>query len=250
MLIIVASAVLVSAARGADAQVYGDTLTSLQTAVACAAPPFLASPRPAGLRVIGAQDTVPRSVFGGRDLLVISGGTNAGVSLGQRFFVRRAVAFGSNSPSKERSVLTSGWVRIVAVDDTTSLATIEVTCSDISQSDYLEPFVVPDVPADASRNDASGQLDFGMPAHVLYRSEEFRTGATGDFMLIDIGSDQDTALGARFAVYRDLGLTGVPLASIAEGVVVSVGTGMSVMLITEARDAVQTGDLVVPRKPR
>jgi len=248
--IVVALAVLASRAPAVDAQVPGDSLTPIQAAVACAAPPFLASPRPAVLRVIGSQDTVARSVFGKSDLLVISGGTKAGVLLGQRFFVRRPVPFGTNSPSEDHSIHTSGWIRVVAVNDTTSIAAVEFTCSEISQDDYLEPFVVPLVPDDAVRNDASGELNFAVLGHVMYRTDELNAAGTGDFILIDRGSDLDTALGTRFAVYRDLQVGGLPLASVGEGIIVSVGKRMSVMRITAARDAVQSGDFVVPRRPR
>jgi hypothetical protein len=246
--IVVAFAVLMSTASGVFAEGNPDALTPLQTAVACAAPPFLAAPRPVKLRIIGVQDSVARTVFGGRDLLVVSGGSGAGVQLGQRFFVRRPVLFGMNSPSREHSVHTSGWITIVAVNETTSIASVDVTCSDISQDDYLEPFMVPIVPEDANRNDPSGEPNFGALGHVMFRSEEFRTGGPGDFMLIDRGSDHDTTLGARFAVYRDLRVGGLPLAAVGEGVVVSVGKTMSVMRITASRDAVESGDFVVPRK--
>jgi hypothetical protein len=252
--IVIALAALLSATPAAYAQLNGPAplagklLTPIQIGVACAAPPFLAAPRPAVLRVIGAQDTVSRSLYGTADLLVISGGTKAGVLLGQRFFVRRPVTFGNNSPGDAHAILTSGWIRIVAVNDTTSIAAVDFVCGDISQDDYLEPFVVPTVPDDANRNDPSGELNFADLAHVLFRSEEYRTGAAGDFMLIDRGSDQDTVLGSRFAVFRDLQSGGLPLTSVAEGIVVSVGKRMSVMRITASRDAVQAGDFVVPRR--
>jgi hypothetical protein len=245
--IVIALAVLVSTEGAVAAQVTGDKLSPIQTAVACALPPFLAAPRPAVLRVIGAQDTVRRSIFTNIDLLVVSGGTKAGVELGQRFFVRRPMTFGGR---QDHAVHTSGWIRIVAVNDTTSIAAVDFTCSDISEGDYLEPFVVPLVPDDAIRNDPSGEPNFAALGRVLYRTDEYSTAAPGDFTLIDRGSDHDTELGARFAIYRDLRAGGLPLASVGEGIVVSVGKRLSVLRITAARDAIQSGDFVVPRKTR
>src|SRR5687767_7559185 len=46
---------------------------------------------PPAYRVIGSQDTVIRSLLGPGDTLVISGGSNAGLQSGQRYFVRRLV---------------------------------------------------------------------------------------------------------------------------------------------------------------
>ena len=67
-------------------------------------------------------------------------------------------------------------------------------------------------------------------------------------MLIDPGENGSLQPGARFAVYRDLHKPGLPLASVGEGVVVSVGKSMVLTRITRSRDAIVTGDYVVPRK--
>ncbi len=40
----------------------------------------------------------------------------------------------------------------------------------------------------------------------------------------------------------------MPVSSVAEGVVVSAGPALTLVRITSARDAVTSGDLVVPRK--
>ena len=93
--ILAATALLALAAPAAHAQPPADSLTPIQTAVACAVPPATSRGAPvAALRVIGAQDTVPRSLFGQRDLLVVSGGSANGVQLGQQYFVRRREGFG------------------------------------------------------------------------------------------------------------------------------------------------------------
>jgi hypothetical protein len=49
-------------------------------------------------------------------------------------------------------------------------------------------------------------------------------------------------------VYRDLRVGGVPLAAIGEVTVVSTSPTMAVVRINQSRDAVQRGDLLVPRR--
>jgi hypothetical protein len=49
-------------------------------------------------------------------------------------------------------------------------------------------------------------------------------------------------------VYRDVHKPGVPLAPVGEAVVVSVGRALSVVRITAARDAIDRGDFIVPRR--
>jgi hypothetical protein len=67
-------------------------------------------------------------------------------------------------------------------------------------------------------------------------------------VFIDQGSDQGVVPGARFALYRDVGPKGTPLASVGEAVVISTGASLSLTRITRARDVVFAGDYVAPRK--
>ena len=248
--ILAVTALLTLAASAAGAQAPADSLTPLQVSVACALPPATSTGAPAGaLLVIGAQDTVPRGLFSQRDLLVVNGGSAGGVQLGQQYFVRRregfGIAYANRSP---HAVRTAGWIRIVAVNDTTAIAVVEHACDGIFEGDFLDPFVAPVIPPGADRADTSGTLDFGSLGRVLFGDQERRTGATGEYMVIDRGADQGVSPGAHFAVYRDLGAGDLPLASIGELTVVSTGPTLAVARINLARDAVQSGDFVVPRK--
>src|SRR5262249_1477176 len=161
-------------------------------------------------------DTVARTVFDPGDLLVLSAGTDAGIQLGQRYYIRRPIFFGtSRSMAKAEGFLTLGWLRVVSVNGTAALAAVDHFCSAISAGDLLQPCTPPSVPADADQNGARaeidfGSLDFGSLGRVLYGVEHHGAGGGGDLMLIDRGSDQGVANGARFAVYRDVH-AGVPL---------------------------------------
>ena len=243
-----AAALVVCTAPGALAQTEERTLTPLETAVACA-PPTSFDLQNDKLRITGSQDTVPRTVFGEKDLLVLNGGAGSDVQLGQRYFIRRPIYFGTTRmTARPEGMLTLGWVRIVAVNDATAIAAVEHFCSAIFSGDMLQPFVRPSLPADADQDVASGKPDFSSLGRVLFGVENHSTGGGGDLMLIDRGSDQGVTPGARFAVYRDVRAPGVPLSSVGEGIVVSIGKTMSLARITRSRDAIVTGDYVVPRK--
>ena len=125
--------------------------------------------------------------------------------------------------------------------------------------DYLEPFAAPPaLPPNVASSVTTGTLDFTATGHVLFGDDERMAAAAGDFLLIDRGSDRGVAPGARFAIYRavrhyipDLrGLPAphLPLASVGEATVVSASQSWSVIQVAGARDAVQAGDFVVPRK--
>lgn len=233
----------------AHAQSAGDALSRLQTAVACAPPPSLA-PAPVGLPyIIGGQDVVPRTVFGANEVLVVSGGMSANLAVGQRYFVRRPMFFGHGLNGDVPIAQTLGWIRMVSINPDSALAVVEVACESMGAGDYLEPFAVPEVPAGADRVDTSGTPDFAVAARIIFGKDRQRTGAAGDFMLIDQGSDDGITPGTRLAVYRDLGATNQLLAAIGESIVISTAETTSLIRITSSRTAVETSDYVVPRKP-
>jgi hypothetical protein len=198
------------------------------------------------LRILGAQDLVARSLLGPRDLVVVNAGLGAGLQLNQQYVIRRAHEFGRPRKGQLQTIHTTGWLRIIAVNDMTAIAQIEQVCDGVVAGDYLEPFEAT-APLPASSDSTPGALDFSALARVVFGDEERRMAAPGDFMMIDRAS-APLAPGTRVAVYRDLMTTGVPLVAIAEGVIVSMPNGSPVMRIITARDAVRSGDYVVPRR--
>jgi len=130
----------------------------------------------------------------------------------------------------------------------TAIGLIDFACDGILVGDFLEPYAPPSLPADVDRTDTTGSLDFSTAGHVLFGNNERRTGAQGDFMVADIGTDQGAEPGSRFAIYRTAGVAGLPLESIGEAIVVSASRETSVFRITSARQAVDSGHLLIPRR--
>lgn len=240
--------VLSLAAAGASAQPTGDHLSPMQTAIACASPTAAAAPALDTLRIIGAQNVEPRSVFDTHDLLVVNGGTSRGLALGQEYYLRSVRTYAGAEEALSRALRTNAWIKIVSVNDTTAIASITFACGPIYANDYLEPFVAPDPPANADRVDTSGELDFAAPARVMYANDERQNAAVGDFVLIDQPAAHSAASGERFAFYRDPADAGMPLVSIGEGVAVAVGPSKVLVRVNQARGAIQTGDYAVRRK--
>jgi hypothetical protein len=240
VVLMAASAVQVSA------QIEQPRLTPAQTALLCGP---VTDPQPPGansLRVRGVQDPRPRGLYGQYDLLVIDGGTGAGVQLGQEYLIRRGVRFGMPYSVTPKNSSTVAWIRIVAVNESTAIASVQHQCDAILRDDYLDPFVMPQAPLVADTGE--GELDFNVLGHVVGGSEHRDIGGAGDLMVMDRGSDQGVATGAHYAVYRDVKVGGLPLAPIGEAVVVAAGHTNSVVRLTRTRDAVQSGDYLVPRK--
>jgi hypothetical protein len=223
-------------------------LTSAQAALLCGPVTDARMPAAGTLRVRGAQDPRARAMFGPADLLVIDGGTAAGVQLGQEYVIRRSVRFGKPYDAPPSGASTAAWIRIMAVNESTAIASVQHICDSIQRDDYLEPFVMPQIAAAAETGGPEGEPDFTVLSHVVGGSEHRDMGGAGDLMVMDRGTDQGVAPGARFAVYRDVKVGGLPLASVGEAVVITPGKTNSVVRLTQTRDVVQVGDFLVPRK--
>ena len=237
----------VSAAQ-AQKQMGADAASAIRTALACAPPAEVELPAADTPHILGTPDAVGQTTFSARDLLVVGSGTQAGLQLGQQFFIRRPVRFGAGYNARPVGTTTVGWLRIVAVNEFTAIGSVDHTCDAIQQYDYLVPYVEPALPLDDGRDASSGELDFTSLSRVLSGNDSRQTGAAGDFMVIDRGSDQGLAPGARFAIYRAPGLRTIPLVAIGEATVMRMGATRSIVRITQTRDVVLSGDYLVPRK--
>jgi len=239
-----------------SAQTDDHPLSPAVIAAACAAP-VAPSRAHHTLRVVGVQDVVGRTAYDDRDLLIVNGGTRDGLQLGAQFFVRRTSQFGSGALyAMPTETVTDGWIRIVAVNETTAIARVDHLCGTMFENDYLEPFTAPALPDHADGSGPSGDLDFTSLAQVVSGPEGHRTAASGEFVTLDRGTEQGVAPGTRLAFYRDLthagmvvrAQAGVPLVAIGEAVVVSATASESLAKIIGSRDAIQSGDYAVLRR--
>ena len=131
----------------------------------------------------------------------------AGISVGQEFYARRILKSGEAriGPANPGTVKTTGWIRVWAVDEDMSLATITHACETVDVNDFLEPFALPTVPA-ASKQ--TGEPERGNYANVISGQDRRTQFGRGDYLLIDRGSNQGVTPGARFVMYHDRKLSG------------------------------------------
>lgn len=211
-------------------------------------------------RVIGSQDAAMRDLLGPGDTLVISGGSNAGLQAGQRYFVRRHVMSRGVASALPVTIHTAGWVQILGVDTTLATATVLHACDGILLDDYLEPFAPPMI---AARSVPGTTPHYENMGHIMTGSEGLRTaGGSSQLMTIDRGTNAGVVVGQRFLVFRNkrderVETTGrskafeamggrLPLVEIGEVLVVGVRTDDATVQILGAKDAIATGDLIAP----
>lgn len=221
-------------------------LSAEMLSLACA--PGLTYDTPAGaLRVTGSQEALVRHSFAPGDLIVINAGTNDDIEVGQEFFTRRAVPLmrGNISRGNPATIRTSGWIRVYAVDDELSLATVTFGCDSIEPNDYLEPFVLPEFPAVSTLRPEAQRDNYGS---VIGGSDNRTAFGRGDYFIVDRGSNHGISAGAQFVVYRDKRQDDTFLVELGEAVAVTVGPAVSTLQVTVSRDAFMTGDYVALRK--
>jgi hypothetical protein len=213
--------------------------------LACA--PTIAYDVPAvPLRIAGGQEAAPRTTHAPGDLVTINAGARNGLAVGQEFYTRRLLrGGGAVSHDNPVTIRTTGWVRVWAVDDEMSLATITHACETVDVDDYLDPFVLPSLPAPST---AMGIPERGNYGHVLTGQDRRTTFGHGDYLVVDRGSNHGVTAGARFVVYHDQRASGNFLFQVGEAVAVDVKGDSSTLRVVSAIDAIYEGDYVGMRK--
>ena len=214
--------------------------------LACA--PRLAYEMPAvPLRVSGGQDQIARVTFAPGDLITINAGTRDGIAVGQEFYTRRPLLLEHEHVDRNHptTIRTTGWVRVWAVDEDMSLATISHACETVNINDYLEPFTPPVVPLPLPNAGPAQRENYG---RVMIGQDRRTAFAQGDYLIVNRGIDHGVIPGARFVVYHDNHAPGNFLFQVGEAVAVDVKGDSSTLQVMSAIDAILEGDYVAMRK--
>ena len=214
-------------------------------ALACA-PKAAFSPPDTPLRITGGQDASIRHIHAPGDLVTLNAGSQNGIQVGQEFYTRRILVSRHEAITRETpgTMVTSSWIRVYAVDDTMSLATITHACDTVEIGDHLEPFKLPTMPTISSNKPKPQRDNYG---HVMLGNSRRGSFGKGDFFIIDRGSDRGVEPGTQFVLYRDKVQPQNFLYDLGEAVAVDVTPDTATLLVTVSRDAIAEGDLVAIR---
>jgi hypothetical protein len=198
---------------------------------------------PTPLRITGGQDSFVRRAHSTSDLVTINAGSKNGIEVGQEYFVRR-VLIARKAPitrATPATIQTAGWIKVYAVDDEMSLATVSYACDTIEVNDYLEPLVHRPMPAPSTDR---GKPERGNYGRVMTGNDIRHSFGYNDFFLLNRGEDFGITPGANFVIYRDKKEAGNFLYEIGEAMAVSVNADWSTLVVTMSRDAIEEGDYV------
>ena len=214
--------------------------------LACSPSAMLEVP-PTPLRITGGQDAYVRRSHAPGDLVTINAGMKNGIEVGQEYFVRR-INVDKRQPISRSSpvtVTTTGWIKVWAIEEEMSLATISHACDTIEIGDYLEPFTLPVVPTVSKDRPKPERDNYGK---VLKGIDQRTTFGKGDYLVIDRGSDFGIEPGSQFVFYRDKKQAENFLFHIGEGIATEVKQDVATVHVTMSLDAIASGDYVALRR--
>jgi len=202
------------------------------------------------LIVIGSEEGADKIAYGDRDLVYLNKGSNAGVKAGDLYSLHH-VSYPVKHPFSGRKIgtkiETTGWLKVILVQENTACAVIEQACLDVHAGDYLKPFEkvnVPMVVRSAPEECCSTENGKTM-RHVVDLQDDVSIAGTGHFVTIDAGSEDGVAPGSVFSVYRTVyPSVPTPRNVVGEATVVSVREKTATAKITYSRKEIMLGDQV------
>ena len=202
------------------------------------------------LFLVGSEEGFDKNAFGDRELVYLNKGSNAGVKAGDLYTLHH-VAYGVKHPRSGKKlgtkIETTGWVKVILVQENTACAVIEQACFDVHAGDYLKPFEKVNVPMVTRRatEDCCSTENDKTSRHVVDLQDDVSIGGTGLFVTIDAGTDDGVAPGTVFSVYRVMyPSVPTPRNVVGEATVVSVRERTATAKITYARKEIMVGDQV------
>ncbi len=205
------------------------------------------------LYIVGSELGGDKVALSERDIVYLSKGSNAGVRAGDLYSLHHASYPVKHPVSGRRlgtKVETTGWVKVILVQEDTASAVIEESCIDVHAADYLRPFERVNVPMVVRRPPAdrltppSGKVD----RYIIDLQDDASMAGAGSFVVIDAGTDDGISPGTVFSIYRIMyPSVPTPRNVVGEVTVVATRDTTATAKITYSREEIMVGDQVEMR---
>jgi hypothetical protein len=211
---------------------------------------ILDDPEDASLHVVGSEQGATKIAYGDRDILYLGKGSNAGVKAGDVYTLQH-VSYEVKHPDSGRTIgrkiETTGWGRVILVQEDSSTLFVEQSCMDIHLGDYAKPFqkavvpmIVPRPPGDRL-TPPTGKTD----GSIVDIQDDSMIAGQEQLVSINLGSANGVAAGNILSVYRVMYPTvPTPRNVLGELVVVAVRERTATARVSYSRDAIMNGDRV------
>src|SRR5688572_30737343 len=159
------------------------------------------------LHVIGTEEGATKNAFADRDILYLNKGSNSGVKAGDVYSLHH-VSYKVKHPDTNRTIgtkiETTGWARVILVQENTATVRVEQACMDIHLGDYLKPFEKLPVPLIARHAppDRMTPPTGRLTGTVVDIAEDGMIAGERQLLTINIGTANGVAPGNLFSVYK------------------------------------------------
>jgi hypothetical protein len=202
------------------------------------------------LYILGSEQGATKLAFAERDIVYLSKGSNAGVKAGDVYTAHHPsyeVKHPSSGRTIGRKVETTGWVRVILVQENSSTAVIEGSCQDTHAGDYMRPFEKASVPLIVRRpppdrlTPPSGKIE----GAIVDIADDSMIAGQGQLVTINLGTANGIAPGNILTVFKIM-YPSVPTSRnvIGELAVVSVRERTATAVLTYSADHIMNGDRV------
>jgi hypothetical protein len=180
----------------------------------------------------------------------VNRGSSAGIKAGDMFTIQHAsyeVKHPDTGRSIGRKVETTGWGRIILVEENSAVLFVEQACQDIHLGDYLKPMTRVSVPLIMRRAPAdrltppTGKTQ----GAVVAIAEDSMIAGENQLISINLGTEHGIAPGNILTVFKIM-YPSVPTARnvIGEIVIVAVRDRTATARVIYSADAIMNGDRV------
>jgi hypothetical protein len=201
------------------------------------------------LHLAGSEDGATKNAFGDRDILYLNKGSNSGVKAGDVYSLHH-VAYTVKHPDTNKGIgtkiETTGWARVILVQENTATVMVEQACMDIHLGDYLKPFQKMPIPLIARHapptrmTPASGRVT----GTVVDIAEDGMIAGERQLVTLNLGTANGISPGNLFTVYKIMyPSVPTPRNVIGELVVVAVRERTATARVLYSRDAIMNGDM-------
>jgi hypothetical protein len=206
------------------------------------------------LHVVGSEAGRDKNSLAERDIVYLNKGANAGVRAGDLYTLHH-VAYTVKHPVSGKKlgtkVETTGWVKVILVQEDTACAVVEASCGQEARAgDYLKPFEKVNVPMVVRRTPAAccAPANGKIMRHVVDIQDDAPMAGEGHFVTIDAGTDEGVTPGSAFSIFRSAyPSVPTPRVPVGEAVVVSVRDRTSTAKVMYSKYEVVVGDEIEMR---
>ena len=218
-----------------------------ETALLCAAY-VVDSREDESLKLIGSEDGATKIAFADRDILYLGKGANAGVKAGDVYTFHHptyTVKHPETGKSIGLKIETTGWGRVILVQESTATVVVEQACADIHLGDYLKPFEKVQIPLFTEHprptrlTPPSGKI----VGTLVDMQDDASIAADRSLVVLNLGSSNGITPGSLFVLYKVMyPSVPTPRVILGEAVAVAVRERTTTLRLFNANDAVMLGD--------